>query len=191
MALKHEFNRQSGADETNVVLRIDTILTRLADRVAESVKARLHISRQVQTLFLYVSATLAGLLYVVLTRELYFLGIAVLAYMGSLPGRQRGSLVHEIQLEVTGLHRHTLKYLAVFVLAVGLFGILTSLPFIVLDLAGGAGIGIGDLAGMIGGLALIVLKFADYVARTNPTDKGDKEQPVERVRTRASVPMAV
>jgi hypothetical protein len=191
MALKHEFNRQSDADQSNLVLRVDTMMTRGADRWAETVKARLHLSRQAQTLFLYLNATLAGLLYVVITREVFFLGIAFLAYIGSLPGRQRGSLVEEIQMEVTGLHKHTMKYLAVFVLAIGVFGVVSSLPFIISDVAGGAGVGMGDLAGVIGGMALIVLKCADYVARTNPTDKGDKERPVERVQRRASVPMGV
>ena len=191
MALKHEFNRQNDADQSNLVLWIDAVLTKRADRLAEAVKARLHISRQAQTLFLYLNATLAGLLYVVLTREFLFLGIAFLAYMGSMPGRQRGSLVEEIQLEVTGLHRHTLKYLAVFVLAIGVFGVVTSLPFMISGIASGAGIGMGELAGIAGGAALIILKCADYVARTNPTDKGDKERPIERVRSRAAAPMAV
>jgi hypothetical protein len=191
MALKHEFNRQGDADQSNPVLWLDAVLTQRADRWAESVKTRLHISRQAQTLFLYLNATLAGLLYVVLTREIYFLGIAFLAYMGSMPGRQRGSLVEEIQMEVTGLHKHTMKYIAVFVLAIGVFGVVTSLPFVVSGLVGGAGVGTGDLSGIVGGMALIVLKCADYVARTNPNDKGDKERPIERVRSRASVPMGV
>jgi hypothetical protein len=191
MALKHEFNRQSDAEESNLVLRLDTMLTLGADRWAEQVKARLHLSRQAQTLFLYLSATLAGLLYVVITREVFFLGIAFLAYMGSLPGRQRGSLVEEIQMEVTGLHRHTMKYLAVFVLAIGVFGVITSFPFVLTDLVGGVGVQLGDLSGIIGGAALIVLKCADYIARTNPTDKGDKERQIERVQRRASAPMAV
>ena len=191
MALKHDFNRQNDADQPNLVLRLDAILTRRADRLAEGVKASLHISRQAQTLFLYLNATLAGLLYVFLTREFLFLGIAFLAYMGSMPGRQRGSLVEEIQLEVTGLHRHTLKYLAVFVLAIGIFGIVTSVPFIAMGIVSGAGVGAGELAGIAGGLALIILKCADYVARTNPTDRGDKERQIERVRSRAAAPMAV
>ena len=192
MALKHEFNRQTDADEPNPVLRIDAILTDRADRLAEGVKNRLKISRQAQTLFLYMSATIAGLLYVILTREILFLGIAILAYMGSLPGRQRGSLVEEMQMEVTGLNRHALKYLAVAVLAMGLFGIVTSLPFMLMSLANGGGITAHDATGIVGGLALVLLKCADYVARTNPSDRnGDKERPVERVRTRAAMPMGV
>lgn len=191
MALKHEFNRQSDADQSNLVLRVDAMMAQGADRWAEGVKVRLHLSRQAQTLFLYLSATITGLLYVMLTREVFFLGIAFLAYMGSLPGRQRGSLVEEIQTEVAGLHKHTMKYLAVFVLAIGVFGVLSSLPFMALDIVSGAGVRVGDLSGIIGGVALIVLKCADYVARTNPTDKGDKERPVERVQRRASVPMGV
>ena len=95
-------------------------------------------------------------------------------------------------MEVSGLHRHTMKYLSVFVLAIGVFGVVTSLPFMALDLANGAGIAMGDLAGVIGGTALIVPKCADYIARTNPSDRnGDKERPVERVRSRVSAPMAV
>jgi hypothetical protein len=191
MALKHEFNRQDGTDQPNPVLRLDAILTQRADRLAEGVKARLHISRQAQTLFLYLNATLAGLLYVVITREFFFLGIAFLAYMGSMPGRQRGSLVEEIQLEVTGLHKHTLKYLAVFVLAIGVFGVVSTLPFMASGIASGAGVGAGEIAGIAGGMALIILKCADYVARTNPTDRGDKERQIERVRSRAAAPMAV
>ena len=192
MALKHEFNRQNDADEPNPVLRIDAILTHRADRLAESVKNRLKISRQAQTLFLYLNATIAGLLYVVLTREILFLGIAILAYMGSLPGRQRGSLVEEMQMEVTGLNRHALKYLAVAVLAMGLFGIVTSLPFVMMSLVNGGGIVAKDAAGIVGGMALVLLKCADYVARTNPSDRnGDKERPVERVRARAAMPMGV
>lgn len=192
MALKHEFNRQTDADEPNPVLRIDAILTQRADRLAEGVKNRLKISRQAQTLFLYMNATVAALLYVVLTREILFLGIAILAYMGSLPGRQRGSLVEEMQMEVTGLNRHALKYLAVAVLAMGLFGIVTSLPFMMMSLVNGAGIVAIDAAGIVGGLALVLLKCADYVARTNPSDRnGDKERPVERVRSRAAMPMGV
>src|SRR5919202_3315735 len=111
MALKHEFNRRQDADEPNPVLRLDALLTSGADRWAEGVQARLHLSRQAQTLFFYLSATIAGLVYVAITRQFLFLGIAFLAYVGSLPGRQRGSLVEEMQLEVAGLHRHTLQYL--------------------------------------------------------------------------------
>ena len=192
MALKHEFNRPTDADEPNPVLRLDALLARLADRLAEGVKQRLHISRQAQTLFLYLNATLAGLLYVLLSQQFLFLGIALLAYMGSMPGRQRGSLVEEMQMEVSGLNRHTLKYLAVFVLMIGVFGIATSLPFVLLGLVAGAGVAVGELASVIGGLALIILKCADYIARTNPSDRnGDKERKIERVQSRAAVPMGV
>jgi hypothetical protein len=191
MALKHEFNRQGDAENANWVLRLDALLTQRADRWAEAVKSRLQISRQAQTLFLYLNATLAGLLYVVITREFLFLGIAFLAYMGSMPGRQRGSLIEEMQLEVTGLNKNMLKYIAVFVLAIGVLGFITSLPFVLAGAIGGAGVAASDLSGIAGGLALIVLKWADYVARTNPNDKGDKERPIERVRSRASVPMGI
>ncbi len=192
MALKHEFNRQDNADEQNVVVRLDTLLTQQADRWAEGVKARLHLSRQAQTLFLYLCATIAGLLYVLLTREILFLGVAILAYMGSLPGRQRGSLVEEMQMEVSGLNRHAMRYLAVFILAIGTFGALTSLPFLLAGLFSGAGVAVSDLAGIIGGSALILLKFADYIARTNPSDRGgDPERKIERVQSRSAVPMGV
>ena len=186
MALKHEFNRQDGTDQPNPVLRLDAILTQRADRLAEGVKARLHISRQAQTLFLYLNATLAGLLYVVITREFFFLGIAFLAYMGSLPGRQRGSLVEEIQLEVTGLHKHTLKYLAVFVLAIGVFGVVTSLPFMVLGIASGAGIGAGEVAGIAGGMALIILKLR-RLCRPHQPHRSRRQGAADRASTEPRV----
>jgi hypothetical protein len=182
MALKHEFNRQDRSDETNPVLRIDAYLTQVADRAAERWRHRSGGSRQGLTLALYVAATLLGLGYVLITHEFLFLGIALLAYMGSLPGRQRGSLVEEMQLEVSGLPRHTLQYLAVGVLALGLFGVASSLPFVLL------GGGLNDIAGALGGMALIVLKSADYIARTNPSDRdGDRERQIERIQHRVTV----
>jgi hypothetical protein len=182
MTLKHEFNRQNQTDETNPILRIDASLTRVADRAAEGWRHRSGGSRQGLTLALYVGATLLGLGYALLTREFLFLGIAFLAYMGSLPGRQRGSLVEEMQLEVSGLPRHTLQYLAVGVLAIGLFGVASSFPFVFL------GGGVSDIAGTLGGLALIVLKSADYIARTNPSDRnGDRERPIERIQSGVTV----
>jgi hypothetical protein len=187
MALKHEFNRQSETGDENIILRLDAILTRLADQAAEAWQARTPFSRQGLTLGLYIATALLGAAYVLLTREFLFLGIALLAYAGSLPGRQRGSLVEEMQLEVTGLPRHTLKYLAVGILGIGLFGIATSLPFLLAaPLLGG--LNLGDIAGMAGGTALTILKVADYIARTNPSGRdGDRERPVERVQRRASV----
>lgn len=182
MALKHEFNRQNQTDEANLVLRIDGYLTHTADRLAEGWRHRSGRSRQALTLALYVAATLLGLGYVLLTREFLFLGIALLAYTGSLPGRQRGSLVEEMQLEVSGLPRHTMRYLSVGLLGLGLFGIASSLPFVLL------GGGLSDVAGTLGGLALIVLKGADYIARTNPSDRnGDPERQIERVQSRMPV----
>jgi len=182
MALKHEFNRQNQTDETNPVLRIDAYLTRAADRIAEGWRHRSGGSRQALTLALYVAATLFGLGYVLLTREFLFLGIALLAYMGSLPGRQRGSLVEEMQLEVSGLPRHTMQYLGVGVFALGLFGLISSLPFAFLSG------GLYDIAGTLGGTALLVLKSADYIARTNPSDRnGDPERQIERVQSRVTV----
>jgi len=182
MALKHEFNRQNQTDEADPILRIDGYLTHAADRLAEGWHHRSGGSRQTLTLALYVVATLFGLGYVLVTREFLFLGIAILAYAGSLPGRQRGSLVEEMQLEVSGLPRHTMLYLSVGVFALGLFGIVSSFPFIFL------GGGLNDVAGTLGGLALIILKGADYIARTNPSDRnGDPERQIERVQSRITV----
>jgi hypothetical protein len=187
MALKHEFNRQSETGDENIVLRFDATLTHLTDRAAEAWQARTPFSRQGLTLGLYIAAALLGAAYVLLTREFLFLGIALLAYGGSLPGRQRGSLVEEMQLEVTGLPRHTMKYLAVGLLGIALFGIATSLPFVLTAPLTGS-LAMSDIAGLIGGVALTVLKVADYIARTNPPGRdGDRERPVERVRRRAAI----
>lgn len=187
MALGNEFNRHDSASEGNVILRLDATLTRLTDRVAEGWQARTPFSRQGLTLGLYIAAALFGAVYVLITREFLFLGIALLAYAGSLPGRQRGSLVEEMQLEVTGLPRHTMKYLAVGILGIGLFGIATSLPFVLAAPLTGS-LDTGDLAGVLGGLALTLLKLADYIARTNPSgNDGDRERPVERVRQRVTM----
>lgn len=181
MALKHEFNRQNQTDETNPILRIDAYLTRAADRAAEGWQHRTGGSRQGLTLALYVVATLLGLGYVLLTREFLFLGIAFLAYMGSLPGRQRGSLIEEMQLEVSGLPRHTTQYLGVGVFVLGLFGLVSSLPFVFISG------GVNEIAGTLGGLALLALKSADYIARTNPSDRGDRERQIERISTKVTV----
>lgn len=181
MTLKHEFNRQNDSDESNPILRLDAYLTQFGDRAAVGWQRRVGSSRQNLTLGLYIAATLLGLGYVLLTREVLFLGIGLLAYLGSLPGRQRGSLVEEMQLEVSGLPRHTLQYLAVGVLGIGLFGIVSSLPFLLLDG------GISELSGTLGGVALLLLKSADYIARTNPSDRGDHERAVERIQSRIAV----
>lgn len=187
MALKHEFNPSNEADEANPVLRLDARLTRIADRAAKAWQARTPSSRQTLTFGLYVGAALLGVGYVLITREILFLGVALLAYAGSVPGRQRGSLVEEIQMEVTGLPRHTLKYLAVGVLALGLLGVVSSLPFLLVSALGG-GVDLGGIAGLLGGLSLSALKIADYIARTNPSDRdGDRERPVERVQSRMPV----
>jgi hypothetical protein len=187
MALKHEFNRPSEADEGNIILRLDALLTRITDRAAEGWQARTPFSRQGLTLGLYITTALLGAAYVLLSREFLFLGIALLAYAGSLPGRQRGSLVEEMQLEVTGLPRHTMKYLAVGVLGIGLFGVVTSLPFVLAaPLAGG--LNLHDLIDLLGGTSLTLLKLADYIARTNPSGRdGDRERPIERVRQRVTM----
>ncbi len=190
MALDRETNPQREAGDGNPILRLDALLTVLADRAAARWQARTPFSRQILTLGLYVAAALLGVGYVLLTREYLFLGIGFLAYMGSLPGRQRGSLVEEIQLEVTGLPRHTLKYLAVGVLMIGLFGVVSSLPFLALTPLTGS-FSLGDLASLLGGGALVVLKIADYISRTNPPDRGDRERQIERVSSRAPIGAAV
>jgi hypothetical protein len=187
MALKHEFNRQSETGDENIILRLDATLTRITDQAASAWQARTPFSRQGLTLGLYVAAALLGTAYVLMTREFLFMGIALLAYGGSLPGRQRGSLVEEIQMEVTGLPRHTMKYLAVGVLGIALFGIATSLPFILIAPITHS-LALSDITGLLGGLALGILKLADYIARTNPSGRdGDRERPVERVQQRATV----
>lgn len=186
MALNQETNPQREAGDGNPILRLDALLTALADRVGARWQARTPFSRQGLTLGLYIGAALLGAGYVLLSREYLFLGVALLAYMGSLPGRQRGSLVEEIQLEATGLPRHTMKYLAVGVLALGLFGIVSNLPFVALAPFVGA-FPLGEIAGVLGGGSLVVLKIADYIARTNPPDRGDRERQIERVGRRATM----
>lgn len=190
MALNHESNPHSEADDSNPILRLDARLTRLADSAAEGWQARTPFTRPGLTLGLYIAAALLGVGYVLLSHEYLFLGIGFLAYMGSMPGRQRGSLVEEIQMEATGLPRHTLKYLAVGVLAIGLFGLVSSLPLLLAAPLTG-GIALGDLASVLGGGALTVLKVADYIARTNPSDRGDRERQIERVGRRATMGAAV
>lgn len=190
MALKGELNRTGDGGERSPVDRIDATLTRLADEWAERWQARTPFSRQRLTSGLYVAAGLLGLVCAALTREVSFLTITVLAYVGGLPGKQRGSLVEEIQLEGAGLSRQTFKYLALVMIGAGLFALLTSLPFIVAGLLAGRGPG-GDLPSALSGSALLILKAADYIARTNPSDRGgDRERPVECVRNHAAAPMA-
>lgn len=190
MALNHETNPQREAGGGNPILRLDALLTVVADRAATRWQARTPFSRQGLTLGLYIVAALLGVGYVLLSREYLFLGVALLAYMGSLPGRQRGSLVEEIQLEATGLPRHTLKYLAVGVLAIGIFGVAASLPALALAPIVGA-LSLGEIAGILGGGSLVVLKTADYIARTNPPDRGDRERQIERVGRRAAIGAAI
>src|SRR5690348_10144228 len=124
MALKHEFNRLN--EDADPIEQIDATFTSLADRWGEQWRTRTPFSRQSLTLGLYIVASVCGLGYVLLTHKALFLGVVVLAYLGSLPGRQRGSLIEEMQLEVSGLPRNTLKYLAVLLLTLGLFGVFTS-----------------------------------------------------------------
>ncbi|MGN6671727.1 MAG: hypothetical protein ACTHMA_00385, partial [Thermomicrobiales bacterium] len=74
---------------------------------------------------------------------------------------------------------------AVFLLTLGLFGVVTSLPTIFIGTATGNLSSI-DLPGLIGGLALVLLKVADYITRTNPSNRnGDPEKPIERIHSRA------
>lgn len=188
MSLKDEFNHQEG--DARLIERIDAGLTRTADRLGIRWQTTTPFSRQGLTLGCYVAASLLSLGYALLTREALFLGVAVLAYMGSAPGKQRGSLIEELQLEVTGLSKHTLKYLAVGLVGLGLFGVATSLPGVILGVVGGT-VALGDLTSTIGGLALVLLKVADYVARTNPNNRdGDLERSVERIHVRGASPVA-
>lgn len=190
MSLSDRLNRNGDDSELSPIERIDAGLTRRADGWGEYWRTRTGRERQSLTLGLYAAATLGGLAYVVLTGQFLFLGIAILAYAGSAPGKQRGSLIEEMQLEAAGLPRRTLKYLSVFMLGLGLFGVLTSLPFVALGL-GGAGSAIAELPGLIGGAAITSLKVADYITRTNPNHRdGDRERRIERVGRRAALPMA-
>lgn len=174
--------RGRGDGRPNPVERLDATLAGLADAGAGYWQSRTPFSRRALMMGFYLITILAGLGYVALTRQFAFLGILFLAYVGSLPGRRRGVLIEEIQLEAVGLPRRTLSYLSVFVLGLGLFGILTSLPSLV-----AATLGIGSLSpdwpGLVGGAALMALKVGDYIARTTPPDQdGDPERPVERLR---------
>lgn len=190
MSLGDRLNRNSDDSDLSPIERLDARLTRSADGWGEAWRRRTGRERQSLTLGLYVAATLGGLAYVALTGQVLFLGIAFLAYAGSAPGKQRGSLVEEIQLEAAGLPRRTLKYLAVFMFGLGLFGVLTSLPFVLLGL-GGVGSAFAELPGLVGGAAITALKVADYIARTNPDRRdGDRERQIERVGRRSAVPMA-
>lgn len=190
MALKDALGRNSDGSERSPVERIDAALTQLADEWAERWQARTPFSRQGLTLALYAAATLGGLGYVALTGAFLFLGIALLAYAGSAPGKGRGSLVEEIQLEAAGLPRRTLKYLSVFMLGLGFFGILSGLPFVLAGLLGYGTPG-AELPSVVGGLAITTLKVADYIARTNPSHRdGDPERPVERLRGGQRAPAA-
>jgi hypothetical protein len=188
MALKHDFNRLN--EDADPIEQIDATFTSLADRCGEQWRTRTPFSRQSLTLGLYIVASICGLGYVLLTHKVLFLGIIVLAYLGSLPGRQRGSLIEEMQLEVSGLPRNTLKYLAVLLLTLGLFGVVTSLPTIFIGTATG-NLSYIDLPSLIGGLALVLLKVADYITRTNPSNRnGDPEKAIERLQSRQAAPMA-
>lgn len=182
MSLKHELNPQ--AEDAGLIERIDAILARTADRLGTRWQEVTPFKRQGLTLGCYAVASLLSFAYVLLTREVLFLGVAVLAYAGSAPGKQRGSLVEELQLEATGLPKHTLKYLAVGLLALGMSGIVGNLPIVIVGTLNGNVLP-GDLAGMVGGLALVLLKTADYIARTTPNHRdGDHERPVEHIHAR-------
>ena len=137
MALKNEFNHRGDGDRDgsrpDPVVRLDAALTVVADRWAERWQARGGGSRQALTQGLYALAAGAAGVYVLLTGEWLFLGLGALAYAGGARGKQRGALIDEIQLEAVGLPRHTLKYLSVFLLGLGLFGLLSGLAAAVLD----------------------------------------------------------
>ncbi len=181
MALKKEFNRGGGGpdgSDPGPVVRLDAALAEAADRWAEGWQARSGRSREDLTLGLYAIAAGASGSYVLLTGEWLFLGLGVLAYAGGARGKQRGALIDEIQLEAVGLPRHTLKYLSVFLLGLGLFGLLSGLALVVLDVLL-LGTPEAGLPGLMGGLAITALKVADYIARTNPSrHDGDPEQPL-------------
>ena len=178
MALKKEFNRGDGGRDADPVVRLDVALTVVADHWAEGWQARGGRSRQELTLGLYAVATGASGAYVLLTGEWLFLGLGVLAYAGGARGKQRGALIDEIQLEAIGLPRHTLKYLSVFLLGLGLFGLHSGLALAAVDLLL-LGTPVAALPGLMGGLAITALKAADYIARTNPSrHDGDPEQPL-------------
>src|SRR5919202_6004380 len=194
MALKNEFNHRGDGDRDgsrpDPVVRLDAALTMVADRWAERWQARGGGSRQALTQGLYALAAGAAGVYVLLTGEWLFLGLGVLAYAGGARGKQRGALIDEIQLEAVGLPRHTLKYLSVFLLGLGLFGLLSGLATAVVD-ALLLGTPAPALPGLVGGLAITALKVADYIARTNPSrHDGDPEQPLPWAWPRRALPVA-
>jgi len=190
MALNDRLNRNGDGSDLTPVELIDAKLTQLADRWANDWQARTRQSRQSLTFDLYILATVAALIYVFLTHEFLFLGVAVLAYAGSAPGKRRGGLIDEIQLEAAGLPRRTLKYLGVFILGLGLYGLLSSAMMIPIYLLHGDAI-LPCLPGLVGGLALTALKVADYVARTNPSrPDGDAEKPLRRAWKSRALPMS-
>jgi hypothetical protein len=193
MALKNEFNRGGDGRDgggPDPVVRLDAALTVVADRWAERWQARGGGSRQALTQGLYALAAGAAGVYVLLTGEWLFLGLGALAYAGGARGKQRGALIDEIQLEAVGLPRHTLKYLSVFLLGLGLFGLLSGLAAAVVD-ALLLGTPAPALPGLVGGLAITALKVADYIARTNPSrHDGDPEQPLPWAWPRRALPVA-
>ncbi|HEX5503021.1 MAG TPA: hypothetical protein VFW96_10385 [Thermomicrobiales bacterium] len=187
MGLQDRLNRHGDGGDLTPIEYIDAELTREADDFANRWHARTRVSRQTLTLGVYVIATVFAFSYALLTRQFLFLAIGALAYAGSMPGKHRGSLVEEIQLEAAGLPPQTLKYVNVFVLGVGLFGIFTSIPLFLSTLVYGGGL-IFAVDGFVGGIALTALKIADYIQRTNPTPRndGDREKPLARARLAAS-----
>lgn len=168
MSLSHDLNRNSQGGAPRPVEVIDSALTREADNWAERFAARTSLARGAITTAIYLFAALASLIYAVRTGQLLFLGVAVLAYAGSVPGKQRGSLVEEIQLEAAGLPRHTMYYLNVFMVGLGLFGIFSSVVVLAFGLAVPAALSFG-FNSLAGGVAITALKIGDYIARTNPS----------------------
>lgn len=191
MSLKRELNKRSSGDEPNPVVAIDSALSREADDWAERCAARTSLARDVITYAVYVVAALASLIYAVRTAQPLFLGIAVLAYAGSVPGRQRGSLIEEIQLEAAGLPRHTMQVINVFMVALGLFGIFSSVVLFALGLAAPAAFSFG-FNSLAGGLAITALKIGDYISRTNPSRPSGHREPRRRPLAHlAAAPVAI
>lgn len=167
-------HNQTGGGNWRPIDRLDAAFTREADDWANRCQARTSVSRQTITFVVYLVAGVAAFAYATLTGQVLFLGVAILAYAGSMPGKQRGSLVEEIQLEAAGLPARTLKYLSVFMLGLGLFGIFSSVLQFALAVSSPDQL-LSGFEVLVGGLALTALKVGDYIARTNPSrPNGDR-----------------
>lgn len=190
MSLRNQFNRGGTGGAQHPVEVLDLAFTREADNWAERFAARTSLARGAITTVFYLVAAVASFVYALRTAQPLFLGIAVLAYAGTMPGKQRGSLVEEIQLEAAGLPRHTMRYLNVFMLGLGLFGIFSSVVVFAFGLAVPAAFSFG-FNSLAGGLAITALKIGDYITRTNPSrPSGHREPPRHRVTQLAPAPVA-